>query len=67
LFRVNMNLVTRIAFRDTQEVTDRALQYLAEGYKYINELPVSDVTFDSTLITWDSTVITFDESTNPFY
>lgn len=67
LYRVNMNLTTRIAFKDPIDVTERALQYLGEGYKYISELPVSNVTFDSTLVTWDSTVVTFDESTNPFY
>lgn len=67
LYMVNMNLTTRIAFRDTQEVTDRALQYLTDGYKYISELPVSDITIDSTLVTIDSTIITIDATTNPFY
>lgn len=66
-YRVSMNLTTRVAFQDTQSVYERALAYLGDGYKYISQLPVSDITFDSTQVTWDSTIITFDESTNPFY
>lgn len=67
LYRVSMNLTTRIAFQDSQDVSNAAIQFLGDGYKYISELPVGEVTFDSTDITWDSTIIFFDNSTNPFY